>query len=406
MDIIGIVAEYNPFHLGHEFHIRESRRLAGEDSCVLAVMSGDYVQRGEAAVLSKFARAEAACLCGADLVIELPLPWSVSSAETFADGAVSLLAAFHPDFISFGSETGDLRDLTEVAELLSDDSFRERLRQRIKASPDVGYAAVRQKAAEECLGRSIPALAQANNILAIEYLKSMRRRELKTQPITVIRHGARHDEQGNQGILSAASIRTRLRNGDSIDGSLPEEARKVLLREKNIGRINTDPAVYDRLIMSRLRMQTEESLRKLPDASNGLAERLLSALHKSRTLEETITLAAAKQFTTSRVRRACVSAALGISRNDSLGDPQYARILAFSRKGQQLLHDLRGETSVPVLTKPAQVKRLGVHAQHVFALGANAHDFFTLLYPKEDQRTCGEDWSFHPAFVDKIQIDT
>ena len=222
MNIIGIVAEYNPFHLGHELHIRESRRLAGEDSCVLAVMSGDFVQRGEAAVLPKFARAEAACLCGADLVIELPIAWSLSSAEIFADSAVSLLSAFHPDYISFGSETGALQELEEVADLLTDGSFEERLRQRIKENPGIGFAAVRQMTAEETLGRPVQALSQANNILAIEYLKSLRRRELKILPISILRQGAGHDDYGKQTVLSAAALRMRIQNVESIEGTVPE----------------------------------------------------------------------------------------------------------------------------------------------------------------------------------------
>ena len=400
MNIIGIVAEYNPFHLGHELHIRESRRIAGEDSCVLVVMSGDFVQRGEAAVLSKFARAEAACRCGADLVIELPIPWSLSSAEFFADGAVGLLSAFQPNFISFGSETGNLRELEEVADLLSDKSFEVRLHQRLKETPESGYAAVRQKAAEEYLGRPLPVLSQANNILGIEYLKSIRRRKLKIQPITVLRHGAGHDESGKRNILSAADIRSRLRDGKSIDSAVPWESLAVLLREKRSGRLNTDPSLYDRLMMSRLRMVTEEDFLELPDASNGMGERLFSALQKGKSVEEIIKIAAAKQFTTSRLRRACACAALGIHSFDKFGEPQYARVLAFNRKGQSLLHNIRDTASLPVLTKPAYVKQLGASAQHTFTLGANAHDFYTLLYPEEEQRVIGEDWRFHPTLVD------
>ena len=397
MKIIGIVAEYNPFHLGHELHIRESRRLAGEDSCVLVVMSGDFVQRGEAAMLSKFSRAEAACRCGADLVVELPIPWSLSSAEGFADGAVSLLSAFHPDFISFGSETGKLQELEEIAELLLHEALEDRVRHRMKEDPRIGYAAARQKAAEEFLGRPLPVLSQANNILAIEYLKSIKRRKLKMQPLSVLRQGAWHDAPGKHSILSAADIRSRLRSGESVDGAVPDGTSEVLLREKRRGRLNTDPNLYDRLLMSRLRMLTEEDFLELPDASNGMGERLFSALQKGRSVEETIKIAAAKQFTTSRLRRACVCAALGIRKRDSFGMPQYARILAFSGKGQSLLHNLRDVATLPLLTKPASVKQLDPCVQHVFTLGAKAHDFFTLLYPEEKQRVIGEDWRFHPV---------
>ena len=126
MKTIGVVAEYNPFHNGHAYHLAESRRKAGEDAAVIAVMSGDFVQRGEAAVYSKYARAEAACRCGADLVIELPLPWCAASAEGFAKAAVHILGSLGADVLSFGCETEDLDELIRVAELIGQDSFIDR----------------------------------------------------------------------------------------------------------------------------------------------------------------------------------------------------------------------------------------------------------------------------------------
>ena len=137
MKTIGVVAEYNPFHYGHAYHLAESRRIAGEDAAVIAVMSGDFVQRGEAAVYSKYARAEAACRCGADLVVELPLPWALASAEGFAKAAVKILAAMGTDLISFGSETENLEELAAVADLLRQEGFIDRVRRMLKEHPEL-----------------------------------------------------------------------------------------------------------------------------------------------------------------------------------------------------------------------------------------------------------------------------
>ena len=149
MAIIGIVSEYNPFHLGHLYHINESKRALGEDSTVVCVMSGDFMQRGEAAVYSKFARAEAACRCGADLVIELPLPWCLSSAENFARGALSLLSNVGADHLSFGSEAGSLEGLKEIAAVLLDNSITEDIKNLLSDNGNQSFAAARQSALEK-----------------------------------------------------------------------------------------------------------------------------------------------------------------------------------------------------------------------------------------------------------------
>ena len=173
MKTIGVVAEYNPFHYGHAYHLAESRRIAGEDAAVIAVMSGDFVQRGEAAVYSKYARAEAACRCGADLVVELPLPWALASAEGFAKAAVKILAAMGTDLISFGSETENLEELAAVADLLRQEGFIDRVRRMLKEHPEQNYAAARQQTAEQILGRKLDCMQRPNSILALEYLKAI-----------------------------------------------------------------------------------------------------------------------------------------------------------------------------------------------------------------------------------------
>ena len=170
MNIIGIVCEYNPFHKGHAWQIQAGRAALGEDSAVVCVMSGDYVQRGEAAVFSKFARAEAACRCGADLVFELPLPWALSSAEGFARGAVAMLAALGCTHLSFGSEYGAVDKLELLASQLVETNIIEEIKAKLAQQPRASFASARQEVLAERLGDTAALLEKPNNILAVEYL--------------------------------------------------------------------------------------------------------------------------------------------------------------------------------------------------------------------------------------------
>ena len=185
MAIIGIIAEYNPFHTGHEYHIARSRELLGADSTVICVMSGDFVQRGEAALYSKFARAEAACRCGADLVIELPLPWALSSAEGFARGAVGLLGALGATHLSFGSECGDVQRLERIAENLIDPAVNAEISRELNENANNSYASARQTVLARRLGDEAKLIEQPNNILAVEYLKAIYEQRLDITPMTV-----------------------------------------------------------------------------------------------------------------------------------------------------------------------------------------------------------------------------
>ncbi|MBQ9662468.1 MAG: nucleotidyltransferase family protein [Oscillospiraceae bacterium] len=398
MKTIGIVAEYNPFHLGHEYHIRESRRLAGEESAVVAVMSGDFVQRGEAAAFSKHARAEAACRCGADLVIELPLPWSIASAEGFADGAVQLLAALGADTLSFGCETTDLGELEDIASLLTEPTFLEETKELLKAAPARSYASARQEATERRLGRPLAVLQQPNSILALEYLKAVHRHGFSLTPLPILRKGAGHDETGEaEGLLSASELRRRLGTGEKTEDFMPGEATAVYAEETEAGRMAHDRKRQDLLMLSRLRFLKEEDYLSLPDAGDGLGSRIWSAVKTACSYEEILASAATRRFPLARVRRCCVAAALGVNAGDRLSAVPYARVLAFDERGRALLREAAQRGQIPILTKTAHVSGLEEQAQRVFDLGARAHDFYTLNYRKEEERSCGEDWRRGPA---------
>ena len=430
MKTIGIVAEYNPFHLGHALQIHETRRImenAGEEAAVIAVMSGDFVQRGEAAVFSKYARAEAACRSGADLVVELPLPWLLSSAEGFARGAAAMLADLGAEVLSFGCEPGEgsggngnskpgdaeaeretlavqarLRELEEAADLIVDREFTDEVLKRLKAEPDQSFAAARQACAEEKLGKPMPFLRQPNNILAMEYLKAIRELGLSLKPLAIPRRGAGHDERGEHPLPSASELRDRLCSGRGIEGCVPAAAAEVFHREQEQGRCVADPAEQGRLLLSRLRWLGEEEFRNLPDAGDGLGNRLYGAVRTETSYEEVLRAASTRRYPLARIRRLCFCAALGIPAGAAVGRPPYARILALNERGRRILRDVeekreRSGNGIPILNKPAHVRELDGRARAIFEMGTQAHDFYTLLYPEESGRLCGEDWRRGPA---------
>ena len=430
MKTIGIVAEYNPFHLGHALQIRESRSRAqseGEETAVIAVMSGDFVQRGEAAVFSKYARAEAACRSGADLVVELPLPWALASAEGFARGAAAMLAELGAEVLSFGCETEErpagcvaperektdpdaetaaaqarLRELEQTADLFTSPEFTEAVLQRLKTEPEQSFAAARQACAETKLGKALPFLQQPNSILALEYLKAIRELRLPLVPMVIPRRGAGHDERGENPIPSASELRDRLRGGRGTEGFVPLEAKEIFRREEREGRAVLDAGEQGRLLMARLRWLKEEDFRNLPDAGDGLGNRLYAAVQGAVCFDDILRAAATRRYPLSRIRRLCLCAALGIPAGAAAGKPPFARILALNERGRSILRDAQerrahSECGIPLLSKPAHVRELDGSAQAIFEMGAQAHDFYTLLYPEEGQRLCGEDWRRGPV---------
>ena len=397
MSVIGIVAEYNPFHLGHQYHIRRSRELVGDNSPVVCVMSGDFVQRGEAACFSKFARAEAACRCGADLVVELPLPWSLSSAEGFARGAVYLLDALGCDAISFGSEAGDLEDLLKLADLLSLSEITDQIKSAMNAQPNMSYASARQQVLRAHCGDIANLLESPNNILALEYLKAIRRLDSKLRPLTVPRIGCAHDATGGDW-KSASELRGLLREGKRIHDMIPADAAAVFERETLLGREITRFDLLEAAIISRLRMLRDEYFDQLPDAGDGLGRRLCQAAHEEADLDSVMTAVKSKRYAMSRIRRMICCAALGIDADMTAGMPPYARVLAANERGREQLHRLRGRT-IPVITKPAAAREMDESARRIFSLGSEAHDLLVMGCPSVSARRGSLDWTTSPKIL-------
>ena len=399
MDFIGVVCEYNPFHNGHEYHLRESARQTG-GLPVVCVMSGDFVQRGEAALYAKHARAEAAVRGGADVVFELPLPWALASAESFARGAVGLLGALGATTLSFGTESEDMGILDALARRLLEPETVEAIRAKMADEPELSFAAARQRVLEKLCGEGARALETPNNILAVEYLKAISALNLDIRPLAIRRLGSAHDGAGEGSTRSASEIRSLLLRGENADRFMGAATRAALERDTAQGRGIPSRAALETAILSRLRMLRREDFLALPDASGGLGERLFRAVAEEPTLDAVFAAAKNKRLAMSRVRRACCCAALGITDGMAAGIPPYARLLAANARGREMLGALKETSKIPIVTKPASVRELGERSEAIFSLGAAAHDLYVLGYRASEERRGGADWRSGPRIVE------
>lgn len=387
MDAVGVVCEFDPMHLGHERLLRQAKADTGLP--VVCAMSGNYIQRGGMACLNKFARAEMAVLCGADLVVELPTPWAMATAERFADGGVSLLAGCGVKHLYFGSECGDIAALDAAAEALLREEFQADILRELQTG--LSYAAARQGVLEREAGCG-GLLAQPNNTLAVEYLKAIRRRELPLSAATV-----RRTDGGHHGAASASRIRALLAAGQAADAFalMPPAAAGILGREMKKGLAPADPARLEAAMLSRLRLMDEADFAPYDGGGEGLYRRVYQAVQRSGSVEEILTAATTKRYPTARVRRMLWAAFLGLE--TPTGEIPYVRVLSATADGRRLLRQMR-DHGVPVLTKPADVGLLGSEAQSLFTREARRTDVFALARPI-NPTVCGEDWRHTPVMV-------
>lgn len=394
MNICGIICEYNPFHKGHQYMIGAVRDALGQDCAVVCAMSGDFVQRGEAAIYGKHDRARAAVAGGADLVLELPLPWCMAPAETFARGGVGLLAAAGAvTHLAFGSECGELEKLEATARALLDPDLEPLLREELAAGQP--YAAARQRAFERLTGESADVLARPNDILAVEYLKAMYQRGGDLVPLAVLRQGGAHDGREEEETPSAAFLREKLRAGAPVGAWIPAES----LAEYDRGDGAADERFVEMAILSRLRMLTAAAFEEAPDISEGLENRVFRAAREEPTLDAAVTAASSKRHPRARVRRIMMAAALGMKASDSDGIPPYLRVLAANSRGKALLRTMEARALLPVLTKPAHVHALDDRAGRIFALGAAAADLRALGLSAAKDRRGDRDWRAGPSIL-------
>lgn len=373
----GIIAEYNPFHTGHLWQIDELRRLGAKT--VTIALGGDFCQRGRPAAFSKFARAKAALLCGADLVVELPLPFCCASAEQFACGGVSVLSALGcVDTLCFGAEDADIPRLLQLANVLIGEDYTLALKEEL-LNP-VSFPVARAAALNRLLPNAQSLLQQPNNILGIEYLKAMLLQKSNLRPLAVARQGAAHDAPVPQdGFASASALRKAIADGDEalLENHLPAAAAEVFAKERSRGAVTTEEAFF-RSLLTVLRTLPADAFKDLPSGGEGLENLLCSACQKAGNAEELYSLLKSKRYTHARVRRLALEAYLGIS-SPLPYRPAYLRVLGASEAGLSLLSHAKEKAGLPVVFSLAQAARLDAEdAKTQAALSARAGALFGL----------------------------
>ncbi len=392
MRVAGIVAEYNPFHNGHAIHIEKTREPNGgcEATHIVAVMSGSFVQRGEPAIMTKFDRAKAALAGGVDLVLELPVPWCLSSAEGFASGAVSLLNSLGcVDVLSFGSEIGKIEPLQKVVTIMQTPRFASLLKYHLGLG--ISFAEAQQKALAEIAGATAASvLSTPNNTLGIEYIKALQACGSAMELFTIERQGSSHDSMAPIGDTASASYLRMLLSSDHLLNTLPympNECAVVVSDAADKGYLPASVAALDRAVLSQLRRLSLDDLKELPTMSEGLENRVYTAIRKATSLTELEESIKTKRYPLTRIRRLIWSAFLGITGEDTATPPPYLRVLAANDRGKEILS--AAKPAVPLLYRSSQVAKLNAACQRLWELETKATDLHALALPQPPP--CGTD---------------
>lgn len=376
MRVVGVVAEYNPFHLGHAYQLAEARRLANADA-VVVVMSSVFTQRGDAALLSPMDRAKMALSAGADAVFALPATWAVRDAEHFALGSVSILAGLGCDAISFGTETADLPLLQETARLLEmpDEAFHAEVQTRM--AQGIPYPAAVSAAMEAALPGCGALLDAPNSTLAVCYLRAMLRLQSNMNVVPVQRIGGYHDSALGNTLPSATALRGAILRGDwgKVKSAMPEEAYAILREAASQGRIHR-PGALDAALLYRLRTMSPTEYATLPDVSEGIENRLASAAESALSREELLQSAKARRYPYARLSRLATHALLGLTDEQLRTEtaPQAAWLLGFKRESRKLFTHFREKATLPILGKAADADRTAPW----FAAECRAYDIWSL----------------------------
>jgi len=376
MRVAGIIAEYNPFHAGHAWHIAQTR--AAGATHVVAVMSGCTVQRGEFAIARKQARARMALENGADLVLCLPTPFSCARAQDFARAGVHLLHALGcMDVLSFGSECGDAGLIQRAAAGLRQGGVKNSMRALIgEGSP---FAVARQASLARVDPEAAALLRSPNDTLAVEYLTAMDELGAGFEPLAVPRRGAGHDAPGDGAFPCASELRIILLNR----GVTEENFSESILRDESIkGLAPVDMRRLETAWLARLRCMDIAELARLPDVSEGMENLLYQAIHESRGgIAEILSIAGGRRYPTARLRRILFHALLGVTKNDFSALPYFIQVIGHNAAGQELLRRAKSTAALPAVLRHRDMKNLPIEAQRQYALECRAADLMALAMP-------------------------
>ncbi|KAB3535211.1 nucleotidyltransferase [Alkaliphilus pronyensis] len=419
MRILGLITEYNPFHNGHLYHLKESIKKT-KATHTIAVMSGHFLQRGEPALIHKWARGQMAVESGVDLVIELPTVYACNTAELFAYGAVKLLNQLRiVDTICFGSEKGNIKPLEKIADILvcSPPSFEKNLKQQLDLGKSFPAArgealAIYLKEIEDPIISAIDykeLVKTPNNILSIEYIKALKELNSSIVPETIIRKTAPyHSKDITANIASATAIRQYININENISEirhTLPPASYRVLDEgfSQEIGPVFSDS--FQQSIFTLIRQKGAKSIREIFDVSEGLENKIYQCGLATKSLKEFYYCVKSKRYPYTRLQRIIMHLLLDIQRKDInsfnlAGGPQYIRVLAFNDKGRELLKLCKEKSPLPVINKLTHFKGSEI-AKRMLEIDIRATNIYTLGIKNKAMSTQQLDFTYSPIYVSK-----
>ena len=357
--VLGIVAEYNPFHNGHLYHLQESKKITGCDYSI-AIVSGNFTQRGSTSIVDKWAKAKMAIQNGVDLVIELPVLYSISSAETFADGSIKILDSLGViDYVSFGAETADINILNEIADVLSDESIDYKNVLNIELKKGLSFPKARENALVQYLDSDdcSKILSSPNNILGIEYLKALKRHHSHISPVSLTRFQVGYNDTSfNENVASSTAIRELIKENkfETIKTLVPFSTYAIVMEYVEKGNIISDLKIFEKEIIYILRKMSTKEISYLPDVSEGLESTIKNAANSCNNIEKLLEKIKSKRYTWTRIQRILLYALLGITKKDmeilKVITP-YIRILGFNENGKKLISEIsKKNTNLKLIT--------------------------------------------------------
>jgi predicted nucleotidyltransferase len=376
MKAAGIVVEYNPFHNGHFYHLQETKKQTGAD-CVIAVMSGNFLQRGEPALVSKWARTRMALAAGVDIVVELPYVFAVQAAQKFAAGAVSLLDALYCDEICFGSESGKIDCFTEAVKELREreTKFNEHLQQALQTGASFPKASA--IAFNQLQIQSLD-LSKPNNILGFYYVKAIMDQKSTMAPRTIKRIAAGYHDQtiSDQSIASATSLRNALNYSieriEEISSYIPPSTKNILYEYYSTYRLFHQWNDYFTLLKYRILTMDYSEMRQIADMDEGLEYRFKETAMKAESFMEFITMVKTKRYTWTRLQRTCAHLLTNFKKSDEEANKQatYIRLLGMSERGKSYLKTVKKRLSLPLASKVSMLEEHPIYQQEKKAIYA------------------------------------
>lgn len=409
MKILGIISEYNPFHNGHLYHLNQAKAITGADYTI-AVMSGNFVQRGEPAIVNKWIRAQAALNAGVDLILELPVAYALSSAEYFAAGAVKILDSLGiVDNICFGSESGNIEELQLIADILVQEpaKYKDLLKEHLKKG--LSFPAAREEAIANYLNSAEAALLlqSSNNILGIEYLKALKKLKSSIIPVTIKRTANTYNCKYITGAISSATAIRNYINKNSnqhefedtiIKNTLPSASQTLILKEFGSERGPVKAENFENIILSELRKKPAKDILKFPYISEGLHNKIKQASLHSTSFEELIGNIANKRHPHTRIQRILFNMMIGITKDTfdlfNQYGPQYIKILGFNENSGALLTAIKKNVTLPIISKPADFKSsCNPLLKKMLELEAISTDLYVLGYNNKSFKKAGQEYT-------------